>query len=536
MVAIAIAVFGPAIFAAVGYFDDAALHRFQGELTARQVARYAYVQGSTWRFSEHRIAELVRRIAPADDPGRQIISAIDGGEPIVIGDMPVAPVMRVSVPIVVGVEPIGTVSVEASLRPLLWKVGLAAIVGIVLAAIAYGCVRFPLIRLRRAVEAQEYSEARFRALAEAAPMAITLRNPDDHVRWANDEALRRVGLTIEEWREKGIHDIFVDEIADKMARLDAMVLETGRPQIVELDIETRNGETWPELHVRFPIKDEKGAVVGLGMAGLDISDRRLAEERLRQTQRLQAVGQLTGGVAHDFNNLLQVVEVSLGMVREDLSHDSEAVEFIDAAMKAGRRGAALIHKLLVFSRQQTLWPTRFDVNAWAAERVSLLTDLMGEGIAVSVHPCNGKADVVADAGCLSDVLANVAQNARAAMPEGGIFSVSVHRRRFGADRPVEGRDLPPGDYVEIAMRDTGCGMPEEVRDHAFEPFFTTRDVGEGSGLGLSMVYGFAMQSSGGVLMESEVGMGTTVRLLLPAAEPEDAATDGTAKRKVLEPS
>jgi PAS domain S-box-containing protein len=518
VVAVAIAVVSPTVFSIVGYLDVIDLRRFQAELIARQVATYAYVQGPTWRFSDHRVAELVRQIAPTADPGRQIISAVDGGIPIVVGKEQALPIARTSMPILVSSTNIGTVTVETSLRPLLFKIALAIVIGLILALAAYACVRFPLVRLNRAIDALRASEAQFRSLASAAPMAIAIKDLAGRFQWTNDEMSRRTGMTRDELIGKTTLDIHAKEIADEIVRLDRLVLATCEPQIAEVDVRSASGDTLPELNVRFPIVDEDGDVIGLGSAAVDISAQRAAENQLRQAQRLQAVGQLTGGIAHDFNNLLQVVEASLGLAKVIAPGESKLAELIDAALKAGRRGAELTRKLLAFSRQQLLRPERLDVDAWLQNETSLLARTLGEDVMVQATSCGHPVEIVVDEGNLTNAILNLAINARTAMPKGGTLTFSTSRKRFDAGIPIENDVLPAGDYVEIAVTDTGCGMTEEILSRAFEPFFTTKGVGEGSGLGLSMVYGFTRQSGGTVFIESEVGKGTTVRILLPAAE------------------
>jgi len=310
IVAIAVAIATPAVFATLGYLDLVNLRGFQATLTAEQVARYAYIQGPTWHFSENRVAELVRPIAPAA-AGRRFIAPIEGGEPIVVGEAPPAPTARVEAPIIVGARHVGTVTVEASLRPLLLDGALAALAGLLLAAATYACVRIPMAGLDRAIEAFRESEARFHSLAAAAPMAITLLDRQGRVQWANRESLARAGMTLDELKGKTAADVYTPDIAAELARLDLLAVTERAPRIAEFEIRLADGGARPELHVRFPIEDDRGNLVGVGSVALDISAQRQAESQLRQALRMQVVGQLSGGVSHDFNNILQVVESNL---------------------------------------------------------------------------------------------------------------------------------------------------------------------------------------------------------------------------------
>lgn len=520
LVAVAIAIVGPAIFSTVGYLGMLNLRRFQADVTAQQVARYAYIQGPTWRFAENRVAELVRQAAPIEDSVRRLISSTEGGEPIIVGKEPPAPLLRLSAPIMAGARHVGTVTTEASLRPLLFDAASAIAVSLVLAIAAYTCVRLPLIGLRKAVDALRESEARFRSLAAAAPMAITILDVGGHVQWANREVVRRFGMSLDDLKGKTAHDIHTREIAEEIARLDGLVLAQRKPQIVEFDVRTATGNGWTEIHVRFPIEDDSGSLVGLGSAALDISSQRSVENQLRQALKMQVVGQLSGGVSHDFNNILQVIEANLALAKLSIHDAAHATELIDAALLAGRRGADLTTKLLAFSRQQTLSPSRIDINAWLIEETRRLASTLDEDVEILARPCGDAVDVIVDEGSLTSALLNLVLNAQAAMSGGGTITVSARRRLLD---PAGDDALPAGDYVEVSVTDTGMGMTTEVLSRAFEPFFTTKEVGQGSGLGLCMVYGFARQSGGTVEIDSAPGQGTTVRILLPTTPAEDEA-------------
>ncbi len=249
--------------------------------------------------------------------------------------------------------------------------------------------------------------------------------------------------------------------------------------------------------------------------------RERTEERLFQSQRLEALGQLTGGVAHDFNNLLTVVSGNLQMLEERTQDDPLAARLVKAAMRATGRGADLTRKLLAFSRRQTLQPRSIDVSALLDSLGDVLRRTLGAQIDVRMHVEPGLPAVRADPGMLDTALLNLAVNARDAMPDGGRLSLEarlVDASEASTAPTASGDSLAPGRYVRLAVTDTGTGMEPDVLARAFEPFFTTKDSGKGSGLGLSLVYGFARQSGGHVDVRSVPGGGTSIGLYLPIDE------------------
>lgn len=246
-------------------------------------------------------------------------------------------------------------------------------------------------------------------------------------------------------------------------------------------------------------------------------DLMAAEEALRQSQKMEAVGQLTGGLAHDFNNLLTGVTGSLELMQARIAQGRirDIDRYVNAAQGAAKRAAALTHRLLAFSRRQTLAPKPTDVNRLVSGMEELIRRTVGPGI--TVEPMVGAAGIwptLVDPGQLENALLNLAINARDAMPDGGKLTIETGNRWLD-DRAARDRDLTPGQYVSLCVSDTGTGMPSEVIAKAFDPFFTTKPIGQGTGLGLSMIYGFAKQSGGQVRIYSEVGQGTLVCIYLP---------------------
>ena len=252
----------------------------------------------------------------------------------------------------------------------------------------------------------------------------------------------------------------------------------------------------------------------------ETGERLRAEAMLHQAQKMEAIGQLTGGIAHDFNNLLTIVVANLEMLDHRLARrDPELRKFVERSMRGAQRGAALTQQLLAYARRQPLHPEAVDVARLVEGTVELLHGTLRGGVTLHTRMPPGLWQAEADPHQLETALVNLALNARDAMPEGGRLEVQAANLTLDAAAAAAMGDVAPGDYVALAMADNGTGMPPEVREAAFQPFFTTKGVGQGSGLGLSQVWGFIKQSNGHVMLESTPGRGTRVTLYLRRAPP-----------------
>lgn len=255
----------------------------------------------------------------------------------------------------------------------------------------------------------------------------------------------------------------------------------------------------------------------------DITDRRQAEEQLRQAQKMDAIGNLTGGVAHDFNNMLTIILGNLDLLADMVADDGEKRELVEAALHAGERGEDLTRQLLTFSRRQSLSPTRVLIGELVTGLVKLLGRTLGPGIEITLALEDDIWPVRIDPAQLESALANLAVNARDAMPNGGRLTIDASNVSVDAVYAGQRIEMDPGDYVRLDVSDSGSGIPADIRNRIFEPFFTTKEVGKGTGLGLAMVFGFIKQSGGHIAVYSEVGVGTTFQLYLPRT-PEPAGS------------
>ena len=292
-------------------------------------------------------------------------------------------------------------------------------------------------------------------------------------------------------------------------------MQSGVCKDVEYQIVTRDGRPLDILLSAVAERDPCGTVKRSMAVLIDVTERKAVERQLVQAQKMQAVGQLTGGLAHDFNNLLGVILGNLELLEPALEYNPEASQRAKAAIGAVEKGAELTRRLLAFARRQKLETVSVDANALLSGMVDLLQRTLGEVIELHTSLRAGLPTVRTDPSQLESAILNLAVNARDAMPDGGRLIIETDTAHLDDDYAAQHPEVTAGDYVVLSVTDTGTGVPPEHIDSVFEPFFTTKEVGKGSGLGLSMVYGFIKQSAGHVRLHSQVGKGTTVQMYLP---------------------
>jgi len=267
-----------------------------------------------------------------------------------------------------------------------------------------------------------------------------------------------------------------------------------------------------------PLRSATGDIVGASAIVRDVTAQKKAESQLRQSQKMEAIGRLAGGVAHDFNNILGIISACNEFLRDRIDAASEPSPYVDNIKKAIERGTSLTRQLLTFSRTSVVQPRVLDVNERLKDISKLLRPLLGDDVEILVVPKSALAVVEADPGQLDQIVVNLAVNARDAMPRGGKFILETGAVRFDEDFADQHQTMPAGKYVMLAVSDTGHGMDEATISRIFEPFFTTKEIGKGTGLGLATVYGIVKQSAGHILVYSEPGHGTTFKIYLPSAD------------------
>ena len=357
------------------------------------------------------------------------------------------------------------------------------------------------------------NQAQFQAIMDHAPVLVFVKDLAGTYTFVNRAAKTWAGASITPAVGKTAHDILSKEGAGEVVLADAKVIATKAPLQREMTIETPTGRR-TMLSVKFPLLDATNSVSAIGTIATDITDRKHAEAQLSQAQRMEAIGQLTGGVAHDFNNMLTAILLNADVLATQIQNDNLR-QLAEAMGRAAEHGADLTRRLLAFGRRQTLMPLPTDINELLSDMVPLMKRTLGEHIEIKLALGADLWVATVDRGQLESAALNLAVNARDAMPSGGRLTIETANTELDEDYAASNPDVRTGRYVMIAIADTGSGMAPDVLARAFEPFFTTKDVGKGTGLGLSMVYGFVKQSEGHVRIYSDVGVGTVVRLYLP---------------------
>lgn len=370
-----------------------------------------------------------------------------------------------------------------------------------------------LDRYARGLEGQvQDSEEKYRLFLEQALDVILVLDAQGTVIEANRQAETIFGQPHQSIVGRPLASLVAtlespDRIADYKALLttpshsiNGLLVTAAEKREVELDI----------VSTRVQVDHQSRILV----IARDVTERRKLEQQLRQSQKMEAIGQLTGGLAHDFNNLLAIVVGNLDLLSEQNRNPTDH-ELVKTALDAALQGAELTRQLLAFSRKQPLQARRCDMNILVGDMLKLLRRTLGEQIEVVFNPGSSLPPVLIDAAQLGSAVANLATNARDAMPEGGRLTFTTQRSVLDEDYAAINPDAVPGNYVLLMVADNGVGIPPESLARVFDPFFTTKPVGKGTGLGLSMVFGFVKQSGGHIKIYSEVGKGTVIRIYLP---------------------
>ncbi len=380
-------------------------------------------------------------------------------------------------------------------------------------------------RLQRDIAARQAAEA---ALRESEERLRQLAESIDDIFWLSDLESRIIYMSpafeaiwgIPEARMSEDSRVWLQHLhPDDRERIKASLARYASGSWDETFRIVRPDGTIRCLRARaYPVRDKAGKVYRVAGVARDITDYRLLEDQLRQAQKLEAIGQLAGGVAHDFNNLLSLILSYTSLALNELKSDSPVRGDLEEIRRAGERAAQLTRQLLAFSRQQVLQPRVIDLRRVVRDMQNMLRRLLGEDIVCTLLLSGGGSGIYADPSQVEQVVMNLAVNARDAMPRGGTLTIEVADVELDPTYAAAQADIEPGSYVMLAVTDTGEGMSKATLERIFEPFFTTKEVGKGTGLGLATVFGIVKQSLGHIRVVSQPGMGTTFKIFFPKTQ------------------
>jgi PAS domain S-box-containing protein len=379
-------------------------------------------------------------------------------------------------------------------------------------------------------ELQEANEV-LRGLVGASPIGIVAMDLEGKIKTWSRAAERMFG-----WREDEIighyNPTVPDNAREEFESLRQRVLNGEVLTNIEIRRQKRDGSVIDVSLSSAALFDTNGRAVGIIVLYMDITDRKKLEDQLRQSQKMEAVGRLAGGVAHDFNNLLTIILGECDLNLETLEPDDPILSSLEEIRKAGERAALLTAQLLMFSRKQLFELTTFSLNEIMNGMSSMFQRLLGEDVGVKLRPAPDLGLVTADRGQIEQVLVNLVVNARDAMPQGGTIIIESANVALDEDYAATHPEVRAGEYVMLAVSDTGTGMSDEVKKHLFEPFFTTKEQGKGTGLGLATSYGIVRQVGGHLAVYSEVGTGTTMRVYLPLTAAAGASVESRSDQAI----
>ncbi len=384
-----------------------------------------------------------------------------------------------------------------------------------------------------AIEELQRNETLLKGILECVPGMVNVKDTEFRYTYMNAYQAAVYNTTTEQAIGKTATDILGSEHGEKIAKMDLEVVSTGKPtRQYEDTLVDHDGRASTWLSVKVPVHDRQGNLSLIVSSGINISDRKELEDQLRQAHRMEAIGQLTGGVAHDFNNLMAIIMGNVEAAMQKIGRSHPSTHNLEKALNAVGRGAALTQQLLTFSRRQALFPINISVQDAITETLTLLEPTLGTNIQIETHYDETELIIALDEAIFGNAVVNLALNSRDAMPDGGVLTITVTKTNFTGEILEVGEEPAYGPYAHIKISDTGSGISPNELDRVLEPFYSTKAVGKGSGLGLSMVYGFVHQSNGYLSIDSTIGEGTNVSIYLPIVQIDEAPTHASPDQEL----
>ncbi|HEY9051089.1 MAG TPA: PAS domain-containing protein, partial [Gammaproteobacteria bacterium] len=369
-------------------------------------------------------------------------------------------------------------------------------------------------------EALIENQARFHSILDNTPAVIYLKDREGRYLLINRQYEKLFNVSNDSVRNKTDYDIFPAEIAEKFTQNDKYVLQTKNSIEIE-ELAPRADGLHVYISVKFPLLDADGEAYGICGISTDITEHRFTEEALRRSQKMDAIGQLSGGIAHDFNNQLGVVIGYLDMLKRQMDENKPQFQWLETASKATLRCMDLTRQLLSFSRKQVKEKEQLNLNDCIVDMQTMINRSLTPQIRVDYFLADDLHNTLLDKGEFQDAMLNLVINARDAMPQGGVLRIETHNENIDKVQANRLLNIAPGKYIHVVISDNGKGMSKDVMEHIFDPFFTTKPTGKGTGLGMTMVYGFVNRYDGQIKIYSELGKGTKINIYLPELKPTD---------------
>jgi PAS domain S-box-containing protein len=531
LLALAVVVLPIAAYVLFSYRYQEGSVQAEAEFDAHAVNHIVAANPEMWRYEHVRLLEAVAERPGDGADDRRRISDLAGTTVVEMGGTIPAPRLTRSWPVLDAGLTVGHVEVTRSLRPVAVRAGILALVLAPLALLAFGLLRILTGRaIRDGEEALRSSEARFRALTEHATDMILVFDAEKRIQYWSRSAEETLGWRSEEVLGRRLTELGIIHPDDAPLLEEAQRdVDSGGRESSSVTARHRHRDgSWRLVEGSGRSLLDDPAVRGVVVNARDVTEQRRLEDQFRQSQKLESIGRLAGGVAHDFNNLLTVILSCAEGIREAQA-DGRPVdpEDVDQIREAGERARDFTTQLLAFARKQVISPVPLDLNTVVRSSERLLRRVLGEDVELEVHAQDGLWLTLCDPGQMEQLLLNLAANARDAMPRGGKLVVETRNAVVDPGHPAA--TPSSGQSVYLVVRDSGGGMSPEVQERLFEPFFTTKEIGKGTGLGLATVHGIVTQNGGRVLVESEPGQGTTFEIRFPRTREDPGAAPRPAE-------